>query len=174
MPGATLACLVLCAPGATSKTNHSLSLLSSLLFINAVKKLCTGMLLCCLGLTHISAANRCERVSAHPLLPGETLAQLPVLPGCREMGLQMLGNELLLERFSPIPPQSTEVPKMASLKCICYRSTNWGRGGRRATEHRRTVLLSASKGKAAASLLLARSVLWSQSPFQAIHLQPCR
>ena len=31
---------------------------------------------------------------------------------------------------------------------------------------------AASKGKAATSLLLARSFLWSESRFQAIHLQP--
>lgn len=54
------------------------------------------MLLCCLGLTHTSAANRCEGIRAHPLLPGEALARLPVLPGCREMGLQLQGNEALL------------------------------------------------------------------------------
>lgn len=89
------------------KPVDSLSLLSSLMFINAVKKLCTGVLLCCLGLTHMSAAY-CEFVPVPSGLALSPLAHRPWRGGrsscptaCaphahRETELQLQRNEALL------------------------------------------------------------------------------
>lgn len=105
----TPARLVYRAQGVASKTSHSLSPLSSLMFINAVKKPCMGVLLCRLGLTHV-----CHLICVREFVPvpsglalsslaprlwrGGRSSCLAVCAPCahREMGLQLQGNEVLL------------------------------------------------------------------------------
>ena len=88
----------------------------------------------------------------------------------RDTGLQLRGNEALLVWKQDSPHPAPGCQKRLSWSVLPCGSTSLEKLGEepcRAQE-------DTSEGKAAASPLLARSFLWSESRFQATHLQPSR